>query len=351
MTTVSRDATSLVYMPATPAEAVAFVAGTGVAAPNSIWPFADTSGAYLDVGGASVDLSSTSNHAAPLAGWTRKALFFADGGGESAVNVVAAALPDLHSSSMLVMLYQALTGGNPAGSRSQFNVGPGNAETNNVEVLLTTAHKLQLKSNGVTATAATDHGTAAEDHWLRYNQTATTTDLFAGTEKISVAFSRPAAASKGIWIGQVYVSAPLEYNLLGLGWYGANAEVTDAQITALRARFVTGAVVSIAVTPVSPALTTLSATQQMTAIATFQDGSTQDVSSNTNTVWTSTSPGVATVSATGLVTSVAFGATTVTAAFGGITSAADTVVVASGVTIGPQLGAQIGPRIGPRIGP
>jgi hypothetical protein len=70
---------------------------------------------------------------------------------------------------------------------------------------------------------------------------------------------------------------------------GVNAELTDAQITALHARFNTGAVTSIAATPAAPS--------------------------------------IATVSATGLVTAVAVGTANITATFGGVTSSVDLITV------------------------
>lgn len=76
----------------------------------------------------------------------------------------------------------------------------------------------------------------------------------------------------------------------------------------------TGDIASIAVTPATP---NISATQQMVATATMDDGSTRDISSLA--VWASSDPTKATVNATGLVTAVADGTTTISASFGGKT--------------------------------
>jgi len=77
------------------------------------------------------------------------------------------------------------------------------------------------------------------------------------------------------------------------------------------------AVVSIAVAPATVSLPK-GATQQLTATATYTDATTQDVTADPGTTWTSGAVGVATVSATGLVTAVATtGTATITASSGG----------------------------------
>lgn len=74
-----------------------------------------------------------------------------------------------------------------------------------------------------------------------------------------------------------------------------------------------GDIASIAITPVQTVATTL----QLVATATMQDGHTQVVTSLVT--WASSDPTKATISAGGLVTAVADGSTTITAALGGVT--------------------------------
>lgn len=68
-------------------------------------------------------------------------------------------------------------------------------------------------------------------------------------------------------------------------------------------------------------------TQQLFLLATMSDGSSQDLSIAAGTTYNSSKPAMATVSATGLVSAVANGTTTITAASGGFTATA-TVTVA-----------------------
>src|SRR5271169_1428232 len=81
--------------------------------------------------------------------------------------------------------------------------------------------------------------------------------------------------------------------------------------------------IGVAVTPASPTIAK-GTMVQLAATATFSDNTTQDVS--TASSWTSSDTTIATVSASGLVTGVAPGTVTVTAAYSGV-SGTDTVTV------------------------
>ena len=78
-------------------------------------------------------------------------------------------------------------------------------------------------------------------------------------------------------------------------------------------------VTAIAVSP-SNASVSVGATQQLSATATYGDGSVGDVSSTAT--WTIATPAVATVNSTGQATGVAAGSTTVTAALSGVSGTA-----------------------------
>jgi Bacterial Ig-like domain (group 2) len=70
---------------------------------------------------------------------------------------------------------------------------------------------------------------------------------------------------------------------------------------------------TVAVSGGAPAV---GATAQFTAIATLANGATEDISSSA--IWSSSDTTVATVSATGMVTSVASGAVVISATFSGV---------------------------------
>jgi hypothetical protein len=84
---------------------------------------------------------------------------------------------------------------------------------------------------------------------------------------------------------------------------------------------------SIAVTPASPSVTAGS-TQQFTATGTYTDGSTQNLT--TQVTWSSSSPAVASVNASGLATTGSTGTTTITATQGAVNGSATLTVTPVG---------------------
>jgi uncharacterized protein YjdB len=92
--------------------------------------------------------------------------------------------------------------------------------------------------------------------------------------------------------------------------------------------------------PASCTLTTFGGTQQLTATATYSDGSTQNVTSNAGTSYTSNNTAVATVNATGQIKAVANGTATITSSYGGFSANATATVnipppVQTGLTLTP----------------
>jgi uncharacterized protein YjdB len=88
-------------------------------------------------------------------------------------------------------------------------------------------------------------------------------------------------------------------------------------------------IVSIAVTPVGQTLG-IGISQQYVATATYSDGSSSDLSSGVT--WTSSSPSVVTVTAAGVITTVAAGNTNITATLGSLTDSSTLTVVAAHLT-------------------
>ena len=87
---------------------------------------------------------------------------------------------------------------------------------------------------------------------------------------------------------------------------------------------------SMAVTPSNPALL-VGASQQFTAIGTYSDGSTQNLTSQAT--WTSSSTAVAAINTGGLATAASAGATTISAALTGVTGRSTLTVTLNPPTI------------------
>lgn len=332
---VSRDATSLKFVPATAAEWTDFVNGLGIGALHNLHGLQDVASPVADAVGTAPLAGSATAFASAITGWTRKGAFQGDTGGASIANLTDTNLPDLNATSMTYVGLLFVTTITPTTlPGGLFMMGPGGTEINNVVAELHSGGEWQLTDGTNTAVGSVNHGTGMVPFVLRYNQTAGTVDLFVGgfsgsPEKISKTFVRPPAASRGIWLCAAY------HNSSGTTWSflatlsGASAEISDAQAIAAIARFTTGNPVSITVTPSTPSILVGGAVQ-LTATATFADGSTADVTASSS--WVSSIPGDATVSATGLVTGLAPGAPVITATFGTLTSTSSVTVTATTVT-------------------
>lgn len=93
--------------------------------------------------------------------------------------------------------------------------------------------------------------------------------------------------------------------------------------------------VTIAVTPANPSMA-IGTTKQFAATGTFSDSSTQDITASV--LWSSSTPGVATISNQGVASSVATGTTTITANFGSVSGSTTLTVSAAhlvSITISP----------------
>jgi len=79
----------------------------------------------------------------------------------------------------------------------------------------------------------------------------------------------------------------------------------------------------------------MASTQQLTVTANFASGDSQDVTADAS--YESSAPGVATVSAAGLITAVAAGSATVTVTYGGQSGTCDVTVTdpVEGLSVSP----------------
>lgn len=117
----------------------------------------------------------------------------------------------------------------------------------------------------------------------------------------------------------------------------ATIKASSGSVSGTAALTVTGATVtSLTVTPANSNMP-VSTTKQFTATATFSDGSSQDVTASA--LWGSSNPAAASINSQGLVSSVAAGATTVSAVLGsttGTTTLTVTTVNLVGIAIVPS---------------
>ncbi len=233
---VSRDATSGWYVPASATEWTALLAGTGIANPGSLWGFQEASGNFADsISG--VTLTATGfYYQQPVAGWSRKSILQLDTGGDFASNQTHAALPNLGTASQMTMTLQAIAN-TPSGLRGTTLFGSGGSY---VTAEYDAASHYVLNDLTNTATGTVNHGTSVVPEVVRYNKTAGTSKIFVDAESFSPTFAALASGSKGVWFGIGLHPAPTINRLYAVAWYGASAELTDAQVADVIARIKNG---------------------------------------------------------------------------------------------------------------
>lgn len=170
-----------------------------------------------------------------------------------------------------------------------------------------------------------------------------------------------AGATQPLTVTATYSNGSTQNVTAGAGFASSNAAVATvttsglvaavangaATITASYGGFSAAAAATVAiptqtgltVTPSSVTLSSTGATQQLTVMATFSNGTSQNVTSNPGAAYSSSNPGAATVGATGLVTAAANGTATITASYGGFSNTSSVTVslpTQTGLTLAPS---------------
>jgi hypothetical protein len=136
--------------------------------------------------------------------------------------------------------------------------------------------------------------------------------------------------SEAIWeSGNVSVSTISAGNATGVGVGTTGVTAEYGNVTSNTATLTVGPAVITGITINTGGSVEVCGTKQITAIATYSDGSSRDVTSEVT--WSSSDPGKATIDATGLATGIAVGDVTITAALDGVTSSATLSVIPSGI--------------------
>ena len=178
---------------------------------------------------------------------------------------------------------------------------------NQVQGIASSVHKVTLKNGQSTAITFTSATSNLSDYAATNNCPVSPATLAAGAScTISVTFTPGALGARNatLTVKDSGTSSPQTVTLTGTG--------------------IAPTLVSIAVTPASPSVA-VGNTQQFTATGTYNNGTTQNLT--TTATWTSSKTSVATIkSNTGLATAVAIGTATITAKSGSI-SGSTTVTV------------------------
>jgi hypothetical protein len=229
LSAVTRDATSNIYCPASSAEwtQVMGVAGITSGGPSLLWLCQEASGNLADsIGVATGTVTGTGiAYRQAVSGWTRLAFKTTDTGSGKA-QTVDASLPDVGTASMLLMSYVQIQAA-PAAVRGVQGIG------NNLVSRVSTTPRAQVLANATTVTGGSAPTGAVRPWVLQHNETASAQRLFTDQEKLSPAF-QSGVTGKACAIGAYSpATGPSALYVYTTAFFGAAAELTDAQVKTL----------------------------------------------------------------------------------------------------------------------
>lgn len=233
MASVTRDATSLIYVPASAGEwsSTMAVAGIGSGNPASTWLCQEASGNLADsIGANTLTVAGASwAYRQAVTGWTRLALTVPDASANhNAQN--NATVPDVQTTSVLLYGIVSMPAAAPAANRRIAHLDGTSAAI----IQLNTTPRLQCVTGGAGGSVVT--GTANPVNAVRpliacVNRTANTAKVYSDQEKITGTQGTYSGVSIG-W-GSSSGTSPAMGLLYGAMWTGSAAELTDAQIKTL----------------------------------------------------------------------------------------------------------------------
>lgn len=223
LSSVSRDATSNIYVPASSSQwsSVMSSAGLATGGPSLLWLAQEATGSLADsIGTFTGTLAGgPPTYQQAVAGWSRKGISGTDGGSGVFSNTDAG-LPDLTTQSMLVLVYAVVT--TPASARGIMDFGAALISGAN----LTTGPLLQC-SAGSTVNGASNPTGAVRPILLLHDATNNRAAVFSDQEKIIAA--KRATTGKRIRILNSYLGSFVYV----ASFFGSAAELSDAQVKTL----------------------------------------------------------------------------------------------------------------------
>ena len=184
----------------------------------------------------------------------------------------------------------------------------GNTSSFNVTVTSATLSSISIApANPPSIVKGTTQQFTATGHFTDGSTQDLSSSVTWGSTNTNVVSINTTGLAMGTGVGSAAISATYQ---------GQSASTATFQVTA-------ATVSTITVSPASASIQS-GATQQYTAMASYTDGSMQDVS--TSVTWTSSSPGVATISTAGLASGVGAGNTTITATLNSVMGTASLAV-------------------------
>ncbi len=205
-----------------------------ISAPNAIVLCQEGSGPLADSGSAGLVLvpSGSPLYGQAIAGWSRLAVGTTDGTSTQRFRSTQTLLPNILTESMLVLAYIQINN-NPAAVRGVLGMG-----LTQVEMRCAVGGGgnglARVSGGGQTSTSALNNGTGVRPYVLRINRTDSTQRLFDDRQKLAPAFGTGTQSGELLEFGATIGAAPPTARLLYMAvWFGASAEMSDAQINAM----------------------------------------------------------------------------------------------------------------------
>lgn len=199
--------------------------------PNGLWLMQAQSGPITPAIGA-VMIPGTNTNAGTyrraVPGWTRFAIATTANQNTAFGNNTASELPNVSTSSMTILAYYAT----PTPPNQTSSIVFGGSGGGFAEVGLDSASHFKLSVGSSNATGTVDHGTDVVPIILKMDVDHSQQVLYVDHEKIIGTYA-PLASSRGLLLAAANHTAPEGRWLYMAAWYGAGAELTDAQVSSL----------------------------------------------------------------------------------------------------------------------
>ncbi len=198
--------------------------------PSFLWLLQEASGNPADTGGNSADLTATGlEYQVPVTGWTRTAIQTTDNTADAAISV-SAALPDLLTTSALLLVYVAINA-TPGGTRGLAAMGGLGATAAKAHVNTTPAIVGIDGANSATGATAITAG-AVFPLVIQHDTSTPAARVFTETDEIVPAFSA-LVTGKTTSLGTTTSTAAGARYLYACQWVDTDGEITTANVKAL----------------------------------------------------------------------------------------------------------------------
>ena len=223
---VTADATNGKLIPQTPTEWSNFSANysLGLGALTGLWLFQEAAGNPADSSGNGLTLTASGSPAylQAVTGWSTKCISFADAA-TGALASTAAGLPDISTTSALLIAYVRMPAAAPAGTRNIASLGTVAATRTAIEMLNTGL--VRGFTNANTANGAANPFNAVHPIVIQVDRTNNTTVIYTDQEKLTPTFSA-GTTGKAINLGNSSNPDANEGFLWAALLSGASAEIS-----------------------------------------------------------------------------------------------------------------------------